>query len=274
MRCVSESSWGVVLVASHAALGTYLSGNTPMHRLDARVKLVLLLAMTVAAFCATSPPAAVLCVASLAVCLAVSHVSLGTVARGLRPAAIVLVLSFLANAVVVAGGADIALVGQVGASSAGIWRGTLAVARIAMLVGFALVVSSTTMPTQMVDAVSSLARPLGRLGVPVGDLAMATSIALRFIPLASDEYDRIVLAQRARGARFDEGSIRTRLAKRVSIFVPLVVSLFRRADELALAMGDRCYSGDGRTILIGPMRLVDWSVLAGGLVFTVLVCLV
>lgn len=245
-----------------------------MHRLDARVKLVLLLAMTVAAFCATSPLAAVLCVASLAVCLAVSHVSLGTVARGLRPAAIVLVLSFLANAVVVAGGADIALVGQVGASSAGIWRGTLAVARIAMLVGFALVVSSTTMPTQMVDAASSLARPLGRLGVPVGDLAMATSIALRFIPLASDEYDRIVLAQRARRARFDEGSIRTRLAKRVSIFVPLVVSLFRRADELALAMGDRCYSGDGRTILIGPMRLVDWLVLAGGLVFTVLVCLV
>lgn len=245
-----------------------------MHQLDARVKLVLLLAMTVAAFCATSLLAAALCVASLVFCLVVSRVSPRTVARGLRPAAVVLVFSFLANAVVVAGGADVAIVGQVGASSAGAWRGTLAVARIAMLVGFALVVSATTMPTQMVDAAGSLARPLARLGVPVGDLAMATSIALRFIPIASDEYDRIVLAQRARGARFDEGSVRTRLVKRVSVFVPLVVSLFRRADELACAMGDRCYSGDRRTILIGPMRAVDWSVLVGGLVFTALVCLV
>jgi len=261
-------------MASHVALGAYMPGDTPMHRLDARVKLVLLLAMTVAAFCATSLLAAVLCIMSLAFCLFVSHVSPGTVARGLRPAAIVLALSFLANAVVVTGGADITIVGQVGASSAGVWRGTLAVARIVMLVGFALVVCATTMPTQMVDAASSLARPLGRLGVPVGDLAMATSIALRFIPVASDEYDRIVLAQRARGARFDEGSVRKRLSRRVSVLVPLVVSLFRRADELALAMGDRCYSGDRRTILIGPMRTVDWSVLAGGLVFTALVCLV
>jgi|LAHS01.1.fsa_nt_gb energy-coupling factor transporter transmembrane protein EcfT len=254
-------------------LGVYVPGDTPMHRLDARVKLVLLLAMTVAAFCATSPSAVAICAGALVVLLLVSRVSFSTVVRGLRPAAVVLAFSFLANAIVVTGGSDVTIVGQVGASAAGALRGTLAVARIAMLVGFALVVSSTTMPTQVADAASSLARPLGRLGVPVGDLAMSASIALRFIPIVSDEYVRIVLAQTARGARFDEGSVRERLAKRVSVLVPLVVALFRRADELALAMGDRCYSGDRRTILVGPMRTADWAVLAGGLALCVLVCL-
>ena len=161
----------------------------------------------------------------------------------------------LANAVV--------LVGRPGLSLDGLSRSALAVARIALLVGFALTLSSTTMPTEVATALSWLMAPLSRVGVPVGGISTATSIALRFIPITATELERIRAAQRARGARQDGGALEV-LAGWRRVLVPLVVALFRRADDLAEAMADRCYTGE-QTSMARPLRPVDWVALALGL---------
>ncbi|HJA28404.1 MAG TPA: energy-coupling factor transporter transmembrane protein EcfT [Candidatus Olsenella pullicola] len=240
--------------------GAFAPGDTPMHRLDPRAKLVLLLVATAATFAACSAWGLLLVAAGLAVALVLSGTSLATVLMGLRPAAIILALSVASNAVV--------LVGQPGFSLDGLARGTLVVCRIALVVGFALSFSSTTPPPAIADGLAALMTPLRRVGVPVGAIAMSASVALRFIPLTVEEVDRIRCAQRARGARLDEGGPLRRLRGWGQVLVPLVVGLFRRADELASAMTDRCYTGE-RTALLGPLARRELAVLLGAIAWAV-----
>lgn len=243
-------------------LGSYRPADTPPHRLDARVKLACLLAVTVALFAAHD----MLALAAMAVAvLAAAHLgglSARELAQGLRPTAVILAFSLLANAFVADGTASLTLVGPLGISYPGLARGALAVGRIAVLVFAALVLSATTSSTAVADALTSLMAPLGRLGVPVGDIAMTVSIALRFIPLTAEELARIRDAQRARGVDFAQGSVPARVRRWLSVLAPLVVALFRRADDLAQAMAERCYRGRGRTRLTRPMRPSDLLVLA------------
>lgn len=245
-------------------LGGYVRRSTPLHGMDARVKLVALLLASAAAF-ACSPAGLAVVAVGLALALLASRTSPYEVLCGLRPALVVLAFSLLANAVV--------LVGQPGLSLAGLARGALAVCRIALVVGFALVFSATTMPPAIADALASLLSPLRRLGLPVGDLAMMLSMALRFIPLTMEEVDRIRCAQRARGARLDEGGPLVRLRGWAQVLVPLIVGLFRRADELASAMADRCYTGE-QTSLMAPPRTRDVVALACGLAWAAVAVLV
>lgn len=243
-------------------LGAYRAAETPLHHLDARVKLACLLAVTVALFAASSP---VTLAAMAAAVLAAAHLgglSGRELAQGLRPTAVILAFSLLANAFVADGTASLTLVGPLGISYPGLARGALAVGRIAVLVFAALVLSATTSSTAVADALTSLMAPLGRLGVPVGDIAMTVSIALRFIPLTAEELVRIRDAQRARGVDFAQGSVSARVRRWLSVLAPLVVALFRRADDLAQAMAERCYRGRGRTRLTRPMRPSDLLVLA------------
>ena len=232
--------------------GAYVRGDSFAHRLDARVKIVLLVLATVATFAASVPSGLAIVLAGLACALVASRTSPLAVLRGLRPAALVLGFSVLANAVV--------LVGQPGISMDGLVRSVTAVARIILLVGFALTLSSTTMPTDVAAALASLMSPLARLGVPVGGIATATSVALRFIPITADEVERIRCAQRARGAVL-EGSLAVTLRGWRQVLVPLVVALLRRADDLAEAMSDRCYTGE-QTSMAEPLRPRDWAALA------------
>lgn len=240
--------------------GSYAPGSTVMHELDPRAKLALLLMATVATFAASAPWGLLAAALGLLAALVASKTSPATVARGLRPAALVLALSVLSNAVV--------LVGQPGFSPDGLARSVTVVCRIALVVGFALSFSSTTPPPAIADALAALMAPLRRLGVPVGAIAMSSSIALRFIPLAAEEVDRIRCAQRARGARLDEGGLVARLRSWAQVLVPLVVGLFRRADELAAAMVDRCYTGE-QTALLAPLARRDWVLLALGALWSV-----
>ena len=240
--------------------GAYVPGNTLVHRLDARAKLVLLLIATVAAFAAPAPWGLAVVAAGLAVALVASKTSPATVLLGLRPAAVILLLSLVSNAVV--------LIGQPGFSLAGLTRSAVVICRIALVVGFALSFSATTAPPAIADAIASLLAPLGRLGAPVGSVAMSSSIALRFIPLTVEEMERIRCAQRARGARLDEGGLTARLRSWAQVLVPLVVGLFRRADELASAMCDRCYTGE-QTALLGRLTAMDWAALLGGVLWAV-----
>lgn len=241
--------------------GAYAPGATPLHRMDPRAKLVLLLAATVASFASGAPWGLAVAALGLVAALAASRTSPATVLMGLRPAVIVLALSVVSNAVV--------LVGQPGVSLDGLARSVTVVCRIALVVGFALSFSSTTPPPAIADALAALLAPLRRVGVPVGAIAMSSSIALRFIPLTVEEVDRIRCAQRARGARLDEGGPLERLRGWYQVLVPLVVGLFRRADELASAMCDRCYTGE-QTVLLGPLPGRDVVALAVGVAWAAL----
>ncbi len=244
--------------------GAFVPGDTVAHRIDPRAKLVLLLMASAASFAAPAPWGMGLAAAGLVAVLAASRTSPATVLRGLRPAALVLALSVLSNAVV--------LVGQPGVSVDGLTRSAVVVCRIALVVGFALSFSATTAPPAIADGIAALMAPLRRLGVPVGSVAMSASIALRFVPLTVEEVDRIRCAQRARGARLDEGGLLRRLASWGQVLVPLMVGLFRRADELAAAMCDRCYTGE-QTMLLAPLSPRDWATLAIGVVWAAVVVL-
>lgn len=240
--------------------------DAPAARLDARVKIALLLFATVGVFAARSPVMLVPWFAVLCCCLRASRIGLPSVLRGMRPVAFILAFTLIANLVSCDGRASISFVGPVGIDPAGGLRGLTAVLRILLLVGFSLCVASSTSGTQLSDACVRLLGPLARLGVPVGPLGTVLSLALRFIPLVSEELGRIRLAQRARGADFDSGPVLMRVKAWASVLTPLMIGLFRRADRLAEAMAARCYDAvsAGRMPAPRPLSRCDVRVLVAG----------
>lgn len=246
-------------------LGGY-TPHTPAARADARVKLILLLLATVGVFSAQSPVVLLAWAVVLFGALGTARMRPSRILRAMRPVAIVLAFTLIANLVSCDGSATIELAGPVGLDPAGGLRGLLAVVRIALLVGFSLVVAASTTGTQLSDACVRLLRPCARWGVPVGPLGTVLSLALRFIPLVSEELNRIRLAQRARGASFDNGTVIERIGVWASVLTPLMIGLFRRADRLAEAMSARCYDAvsAGRLPAPRPLGSLDRRVLVVG----------
>lgn len=247
------------------ALGGY-TPHTPAARVDARVKLILLLLATVGVFSAQSPVVLSAWAVVLFGALGAARMRPSRILSAMRPVAIVLTFTLIANLVSCDGRATIELAGPVGLDPAGGLRGLLAVVRIALLVGFSLVVAASTTGTQLSDACVRLLRPCARWGVPVGPLGTVLSLALRFIPLVSEELNRIRLAQRARGASFDNGTVIERIGVWASVLTPLMIGLFRRADRLAEAMSARCYDAvsAGRLPAPRPLGSLDRRVLIVG----------
>lgn len=234
---------------------------------DARVKVTLLLVATAALFAARAPWALAMWAMLCLLVLRASGIGGKAVARALKPVALLFAFIVCANLVSCDGSADVAIAGSVGISTVGAARAATAVARIIMLVCLALSVAESTTPTKLAHACTSLMRPLGHIGVPIEDVGLVLSMALRFIPVVSEEAGRIRLAQRARGVNFDEGSVLRRVRAWAAVLTPLVVGLFRRADRVAESMDARCYgqrsSGQHRRI---PLQPADKLVLLGGLV--------
>lgn len=250
-------------------LGSFVAADTPLSRIDARVKLLLLLVFTVGVFACQAAWAIVVWFALLALAMRAARVEWRSLVRAVRPVTVILLFTLLANALVLDGHGDIAIAGPLGISTAGAIRGTCAVLRIVLLAGFACAVSASTTPPEISDACVRLLRPLGAVGVPVADIGLVLSLALRFIPIVAEEYGRIQMAQRSRGVRFDEGGLFERVRVWASVLTPLVVGLFRRADSLAESMASRCYA-DGSSIEI-PTRgfcRSDWVLLIAGIVVT------
>lgn len=247
------------------ALGGY-TPHTPAARADARVKLILLLLATVGVFSAQSPVVLLAWAVVLFGALGAARMRPSRILRAMRPVAIVLAFTLIANLMSCDGRATIELAGPVGLDPAGGLRGLLAVVRIVLLVGFSLVVAASTTGTQLSDACVRLLRPCARWGVPVGPLGTVLSLALRFIPLVSEELNRIRLAQRARGASFDNGTVIERIGVWASVLTPLMIGLFRRADRLAEAMSARCYDAvsAGRLPAPRPLGSLDRRVLVVG----------
>lgn len=247
------------------ALGGY-TPHAPAARVDARVKLILLLLATVGVFSAQSPVVLSAWAVVLFGALGAARMRPSRILSAMRPVAIVLTFTLIANLVSCDGRATIELAGPVGLDPAGGLRGLLAVVRIVLLVGFSLVVAASTTGTQLSDACVRLLRPCARWGVPVGPLGTVLSLALRFIPLVSEELNRICLAQRARGVSFDNGTVIERIGVWASVLTPLMIGLFRRADRLAEAMSARCYDAvsAGRLPAPRPLGSLDRRVLIVG----------
>lgn len=234
---------------------------------DARVKVILLLVATAALFAARAPWTLAVWAMLCLLVLRASGIGGKAVARALKPVALLFAFIVCANLVSCDGSADVAIAGSVGISTVGAARAATAVARIIMLVCLALSVAASTTPTKLAQACTSLMRPLGHIGVPIEDVGLVLSMALRFIPVVSEEAGRIRLAQRARGVNFDEGSVLRRVRAWAAVLTPLVVGLFRRADRVAESMDARCYgqrsSEQHRRV---PLQPADKLVLLGGLV--------
>jgi len=228
-------------------LGQYFPGNSPIHRLDPRAKLVALILYIVALFlCKWFVSYAVVLVVLLAV-VALSTVKPKALLKGMKPILFLLILTGVLN-MFYTPGRELVSFWIFTITYEGILHAFFMVLRIMMLICCTFLLTYTTSPLALTDGLEGLLSPLKKIRVPVHELAMMMSIALRFIPTLIEETDKIMSAQRARGADFDTGNLIQKAKALIPLLVPLFISAFRRADELSTAMECRCYhGGKGRT---------------------------
>lgn len=230
-------------------LGQYFPGDTVIHRLDPRVKLVFLVLYIIALFLGTQVLSYAIMLALLICIILLSKVGFRAVLRGMKPIFLVLIFTAVLNLFYTTGeGAPLFSFGILRIYPEGIWGACFMIVRIGMLVSCTFLLTYTTSPMLLTDGLESLLSPLKKLKLPIHELSMMMSIALRFIPTLIEEIDKIMSAQKARGAEFDTGNLAQKAKALVPLLVPLFISAFRRADELAIAMECRCYhGGEGRT---------------------------
>lgn len=228
-------------------IGRYIPGDSPLHRLDPRIKLLGVLLLSITIFLPKTLLAYGLQIGLVALLILISRTSLLMLWRGIRPVLIFLVISALFNAFFTEGEPLIRL-GSFSITREGLVISALALYRVVTLVVVASLLTLTTSPLRLTDGLERLLRPFKRIGLPAEEIALMMTIALRFIPTLIDEADRIIKAQAARGADVSSRDLRKRIKGMVPILVPLFVSAFRRAEELATAMESRGYrGGEGRT---------------------------
>ena len=254
-------------------LGQYFPGNTVAHRLDPRTKILLVTLYIIALFSAKGLLGYMVMAATLAVCVKISKVGFKSLVRGLKPLVVIIAFTGILNIFFTPAETYLLEWGILRISEKGIQNALFMVVRIMLLVMGTFLMTYTSSPIRLTDGLESLLGPLKRLRVPVHELAMMMAIALRFIPTLIEETDKIMSAQKARGADFESGNIFQKAKALVPILVPLFISAFRRADELATAMECRCYhGGDGRTKLhVLKYQRRDYIALAGGAVILALV---
>lgn len=245
-------------------IGQFFPGNSFMHRLDPRMKLLLTMLYIVMLFLVPDFWGFLVTGIILAMVVVFSGISLKVVFRGLRPLLFIIVFTAFFN--VLYGGGDpifpnIAWLAWI--KTDGLRNALFMIIRIVLLILGTSYLTYTTSPVMLTDAIERLLRPLKIFRFPVHELAMMMTIALRFIPTLIDETDKIINAQKARGADFETGNIIRRAKALIPILIPLLISAFRRAEELADAMECRCYhGGDGRTrFKVYSLSWRDWLAL-------------
>ena len=256
-------------------LGQYFPGNSPVHRLDPRTKLIMLVVYIVALFCAVSWISYAVVFVFLTMTIAISKIPVKAIVRGMKPLVLILVFTGVLNLFFTTGeGTPLVDFWVLTIYKEGVIRALFMVLRILMLISGTFLLTYTTSPISLTDGLESLLGPLKAIRLPVHELSMMMCIALRFIPTLIEETDKIMSAQKARGADFESGSLLQRVKALVPILVPLFISAFRRADELATAMECRCYQGgEGRT----KMKLLrytyfDFVAMVVGAVLIAVVC--
>ncbi len=230
-------------------LGQYFPGNSVIHRLDPRTKLIMLVVYIVALFMAVNWVSYALMAAFLVIVIKISTIPPKSIVRGMKPLVMILVFTGVLNLFFTTGeGEPLVDFWIFTIYSEGLERAVFMVIRILLLISGTFLLTYTTSPISLTDGLESLMNPLKKIKVPVHELSMMMCIALRFIPTLIEETDKIMSAQKARGADFENGSLIEKAKALIPILVPLFISAFRRADELATAMECRCYQGgEGRT---------------------------
>ena len=244
-------------------LGQFFPGNTVIHRLDPRTKLIWTVLYIVALFLAKGAAGYGMMLIVLLAVIAASHIRLSVILKSLKPLLLVIILTAVLNLFYTSG--DVLVKFWIFTiTKQGIRSAVFIVLRIVMLLLGTFLLTYTTAPMNLTDGLESLLGPLKKIRVPVHEMSMMMSIALRFIPTLIEETNKIMNAQKARGADFETGNIFKRAKALVPILVPLFISAFRRADELAVAMECRCYAGDNGRTKMKQLRMEgkDWSALA------------
>ena len=245
-------------------LGQFFPGNTLAHKLDPRTKIILVVLYIVALFCAKFFVSYGLVALLLVMSVKVSGVHPKALVKGLKPILFIICFTAVLNLLYTPGEALVSF-WVFTITREGILQAFFMVLRLTMLIMGTFLLTYTTSPIALTDGLETLLNPLKKLHVPVHELAMIMSIALRFIPTLIEETDKIMSAQKARGADFESGNLFQRAKALVPILVPLFISAFRRADELAVAMECRCYHGGGGRTKLHVLRYAarDYFVLAG-----------
>ena len=254
-------------------LGQYFPGDTVVHRLDPRTKLILVVVYIVALFCAKSYISYAVMALFLIVCMCLSRIRPGVIVKGLKPLLFIIVLTGLLN-MFYTPGRELVHFWIFTITYEGIRNAVFMIARIVMLIFGTFLLTYTTSPIALTDAMELLMSPLKKLRVPVHELSMMMCIALRFIPTLISETDKIISAQKARGADFESGNLIRRARALIPILVPLFISAFRRADELAVAMESRCYQGGKGRTRMKQLRMQVRDYVALGVGLALLVCVV
>jgi len=256
---------------SRITIGQYYPTNSIVHRVDPRVKLVATFAhITVLLLINNFIGYGAVALYVLAI-IKLSNVPPRLLLRGLRAILFMLMFAVIINLFLAPGENIIIQLWFLRITTEGVMLALQMAARITLLILGSSILTLTTSPIQLTDGIESLLKPLKIVKVPAHDIAMMMTIALRFIPTLADEMDKIIKAQKARGADFESGGLMKRARSLLPILVPLFVSAFKRADELATAMESRCYRGDaGRTKMKAmKMALTDWMTVGA----VVVVCL-
>ena len=237
---------------SDITLGQFFPGYSPLHRLDPRTKLIMATLFIVAVFLANNPLSFFVVTHIVFVMILVSRISFKVILKSIKPIVFILIFTSLLNLFMTTGDSEPFKLWIFEIYEEGIYRAIFMSLRVILLIiGTSMLLTYTTSPISLTDGIESLLSPLKKIHVPVHTFAMMMSIALRFIPTLVEETEKIMNAQKSRGADFSSGGLIKRAKALIPILIPLFVSSFKRADELACAMECRCYRGDvNRTKLV------------------------
>ena len=234
-------------------LGQYYPGESWVHRLDSRVKIIATLLFIVELFIVDNFPGFAVAAAALGIVIAVSKVPLSYIMRGLKPIILILCFTFALNMFMI-DGTVLWQWGFLKITEEGLRKAVFMAIRLVLLLIGSSMLTLCTRPLALTDGIERLLSPLKRIGVPAHEIAMMMSIALRFIPTLLEETDKIMKAQQARGADFETGNLIHRAKSLIPILVPLFVSAFRIAQDLAMAMEARCYRGGEHRTRMNEMK--------------------
>ena len=232
-------------------IGQHFPGNSLVHRFDPRLKILLTILYIVLLFAAANPLGLALSIAWLAVLYKMAKIPVRMIVKSLKPIVPIILFTCVLNLFFVTGqGEPLVQVWVLRIYAEGVRYAILMAVRVITLIAGTSLLTYTTSPIVLTDAIERLLAPFNKIHMPVHELAMMMAIALRFIPTLVEETDKIMNAQKARGAMLDSGTLKERMHAMIPILIPLFISAFRRADELAMAMECRCYhGGEGRTRL-------------------------
>ena len=252
-------------------IGQYFPGRSVLHRMDPRAKILLTIVMIAAVFAAGTWAGYALLFAFAFAAIRVSGVGVKFVLRGLKPIIFIVALTFLINIFFTTGGTSLVHWRFINITDKGLYAATRMALRLILLVLVTQLLTLTTSSIALTDAIEALLKPLAKIGFPAHEMAMMMSIALRFIPTLVEETDKIMKAQQARGADFESGNLIERARAMLPLLVPLFVSAFRRAAELAMAMEARCYRGGQNRTRMKSLRFTKLDAQAALCVGAVLV---